>query len=39
MDKTQQAIDIINKFIDWFNYHKFVLDANLRDEIEDFIGG
>jgi hypothetical protein len=39
MDEKQQAIVIINQFLDWFNYHKFVVDENLRKQIQDFIGG
>lgn len=35
----QEAINIINWFLDWFNYHHFAVDAKLRNRIDDFING
>lgn len=34
--KLNLAIDVINSMLDWFNYHKFVLDEETRNKINEF---
>lgn len=35
--EKQEAIDIMNKFIDWFNYHKLPIDDALFERVVNFI--
>ena len=34
--KLNLAVDVINSMLDWFNYHKFVLDEETRNKINKF---
>lgn len=34
--KLNLAVDAINSMLDWFNYHKFVLDDETKDKLDKF---